>query len=203
MALSDEAYSRTIAILKIGLPLVALIMLSTIFLFAKEIISIADIDLPFKDPEGENRVREQRISQPFFVGGLENGSTVTFSARSGRPDLSGQKTALIDDATIEILEPSGYSVTFDAKKMDFDEAAKLVEMLHGVAISTSDGYLINTAKMTAITDRVEFVAPEKVTAFGPMGRFEAGAMRIFAPQPEQKLQMVFTGGINLVYLPKR
>ena len=66
MARADNAWSRWVALLKIVLPLIALALLSSIFLLSRTIDPTATI--PFTEVDVEDRVREPRLTEPKFSG---------------------------------------------------------------------------------------------------------------------------------------
>ncbi len=64
MATYDNTYSRVVAWLKVLLPVIALVLLSTMFLISRTIDPSRAI--PFANVDVEGMVRDQRISAPAF-----------------------------------------------------------------------------------------------------------------------------------------
>lgn len=87
MAAFDNSYSRIIFWLKIALPLLALAVLSTLFLFSPRV----DIDgaLPYSEVDVEQLAREQRLTQPEYTSVMATAarcaSTPTLRARKPAP----------------------------------------------------------------------------------------------------------------------
>ena len=76
----DNLYSRAIFVTKLTLPLVALGLLSTVFLLARspnpeDAVTFAKVDV-------DTLMREQRLSSPRFAGESNDGGLVLFNRRS-------------------------------------------------------------------------------------------------------------------------
>ncbi|KKK72711.1 hypothetical protein LCGC14_2901140, partial [marine sediment metagenome] len=80
----DNSYSRLVAWLKVALPLLALAILSTVFLVAERRGTRNEI--PYSRGEIDEILREQRIRNPNYAGVTKDGSAVAFSADSARPE---------------------------------------------------------------------------------------------------------------------
>ena len=83
MVVQDDTYSRVIAWLKILLPLVALGILSILFLVARTIDPAQN--LPFADVDIAEITRDQRVSRPNFSAVTADGAAITLSASTARP----------------------------------------------------------------------------------------------------------------------
>ena len=81
----DDGYSALVAWLKTLLPIVALGLLSTIFLFSGKV----DVtqSLPYAEHNVAEIIREQRITQPYFTGIASNGTEIALSAAYASPQV--------------------------------------------------------------------------------------------------------------------
>jgi lipopolysaccharide export system protein LptC len=59
-----DRYSRTIAFLKVLLPLTALAILATLFLLSRSEDTVATI--PFAEDDVSSRTRDQQVTRPFL-----------------------------------------------------------------------------------------------------------------------------------------
>jgi len=78
--LDDNTYSRVVAWAKVLLPLLALALLSTLFLVARTVDPAQK--LPFADIDVDAIAREQRIGAPKFNGVTKEGTAISLSADS-------------------------------------------------------------------------------------------------------------------------
>ena len=78
----DESYSQLVGFLKITLPLAALALMSTIFLFARA--PSQDSTIPYA--EIEEIAREPRLSGAQLSGVTEDGSVIELNARTAKPE---------------------------------------------------------------------------------------------------------------------
>lgn len=199
MASYDNSYSRFVALTKIMLPLAALALLSTLFLFARG--SDPTGNLPFSKVEVDQIVREQRLSAPKFSGVTKDGTSVQISADIARPDTTNPQrmtgeglSALLqlpDSATVEITAPHG---TIDA-------GAGLVTLSGEVLLATSTGYRVTADALTASLEATSVISPKPVVAEGPIGTLNAGSMDLTLN--EAAYHLVFKDRVKLVYDPTK
>ena len=84
MAIGDHAYTRVIRGLKITLPLVALALLSAMFLLSKKVEPTAAIAL--SDRAFRAKIDRSQLSNPNYDGTTGNGESMNVTAQSARPD---------------------------------------------------------------------------------------------------------------------
>ena len=81
----NDGYSAFVTWVKTLLPIAALGLLSTIFLFSGKV----DVtqSLPYAEHNVAEIIREQRITQPYFTGISNNGTKIAISAAYASPDV--------------------------------------------------------------------------------------------------------------------
>jgi len=84
MATRDNAYSRFVQWAKILFPLIALGLLSTMFLFSRNVDPSNAI--PFADIDVEQIARDQQLSSPRFSGTTSGGASIIVDAETAMPD---------------------------------------------------------------------------------------------------------------------
>jgi len=195
MAATSDGYSRLVAWMKIILPLIALAMLSTLFLVSRGIDPGKTI--PYADVDVERLAREARIGAPSYAGMTEDGAAVSFRAESALPG-SDTFTAQRPEARIEL--PTGRTILIEAKRGHVDREAGIAALAGEAVVETSDGYRIETDEAEARLDMtlVETLGP--VRGEGPVGEFDAGRMVLNHSEAEGYV-LRFEGGVNLVYRP--
>lgn len=192
-------YSRLIAWLKILLPLGALALLSTIFLYARGPDPIATI--PVLTGGADPTVTEQ-IGSPFYAGTTENGQGLTLAARQARfsgPDNSGM---IADDVRAVIDVRDGNRIVIDATLGQMDEGDRLL-LRDGVTLESSSGYTVRTEGLDAEINRVAIESTSEVTADGPGVTLSAGKLRVQEDKTTQDIQLLFTEGVKLIYIPQQ
>ncbi|MGB7268398.1 MAG: LPS export ABC transporter periplasmic protein LptC [Albidovulum sp.] len=197
MAAPVQLYSRLVLWLKILLPILALAILSTLFLFAKN-KDIGDA-LPYAQVEIDSLARNPRLTKPEYSGVTSDGAAVSFSAASARPGkAAGDATTAVKPVTI--YEADNHAkVTVHAENGRLDSAAGLLTLIDNVVVITSDGYLLRSDHMVSSLRQSLVTADGNVVTDAPFGRIYSGAMRLSGP-PDDHL-LVFNKGVRLVYTP--
>ena len=191
-------YSRLVAWLKVLLPLMALLLLSTLFLLSRNIDPMAT--LPFADTEIDERVRGQQITTPFLSGTTNSGDRVVVSAgkMATRSTLGNEA----DDFSAQIDLISGTRINLVSDRGQFDISSNASTLSGNVVITTSSGYVMKTAEMVADFDSLSLVSPGPVVGTGLFGTLSAGQMRLHRDGENSNAHLLFTNGVKLVYTPK-
>ncbi len=196
--MTGDPYSRLVSFLKIALPLVALAILSTVFLVSSRIEPGESI--PFAEGEVAERIRSQQVTGSVFSGVTTGGDRISFSAReivtaADRTNVAHHPVAQLDFA-------SGGSVRLEAERGDVDLNRDIVTMTRDVVIESKTGYTLRSDSLTSHLSYLDIVAPGEVTGNGPAGTLRAGGMRISEQKDGGNVQLLFTDGVKLVYDPK-
>lgn len=194
-----DSYSILVAWLKVLLPLMALLLLSTLFLLSRNIDPTATI--PFADTEIKDRLSGQQITGPFFSGATDSGDLVTVSAgkMSTRTGLKNEA----EDFSARIDLTSGTWVTVRADRGQFDLASSQSDLAGNVVITTSSGYTLTSDALLANFDHLVLHSPGSVSGNGPIGVLDAGQMRLTGGSGDTNAQLLFTNGVKLIYDPKK
>ena len=200
MTTYDNNYSRFVAYTKVILPIIALGILSTLFLLSRNIDPSQSI--PFADVDVEKLAREQGIGAPNYAGVTDDGSAISITADSARPLAGNPKIITAVNMTTTIEDANGGRFDITAKTGKIDSEQQVVTLRSGVQILTSTGYTINTSGLTAALNETSMISDGPITATGPLGSLNAGQM-VLSPQnkPGQPHVLVFKGGVKLIYDP--
>ena len=201
MAARDNIHSRVVFWLKIVLPLLALVILSTLFLFSRRIDT--DAALPYAEVDVEDLARNQRLTAPEYSGVTTDGAAIMIRAGVARPGAGGDAaTAEAVSATIET--PAGLRITLDAGQGALDDAAGRLILAGGVEIVTSSGYRVTAPRLDGALDRTELHSGGAVRAEAPFGAIDAGGLQIRHEDAGiPAYLMVFSDGVKLRYQPPR
>lgn len=194
-----DRHTRTIAFLKVIFPLAALALLSTLFLLSRAIQT--ETAIPFADTEIKERLRDQQITGPFFSGTTANGDQLSFSATKLITVLGRLGTNRAEDVQVEVKTGGGTSYQMQAQLAELNISDNMATLSGDVAIDSSTGYNISTQNLTIAISDTELSTSEPIKATGPVGTLTAGNLKIFTPKSSDSAQMLFSGGVMLVYTP--
>lgn len=199
MAAHDNTYSRFIAWAKIILPLGALAVLSTIFLFSRTIDS--DRTHTFANLDVQQLVREQRVNAPRYSAITADGAAISFVAATAQPDPDIPGLIRADDVQVSWQSPNSDRLDLSASAGTFNADLGQIRFFTGVDILTSTGYLVVADTLLLDINSSELSSKQPVEAVGPLGTIQAGAMHLQRPGADYVL--VFNDGVKLIYDPRK
>ena len=196
MAIPDNLHSRLVFWLKILLPILALAILSTLFLFSRRIDT--EGALPYSEVDVQELARDQRLTDPQYSTVTDDGSALSVAAAVARPGAGG--TA--DDLVMRYDTKDGLRIDLEATSGQIDQTGGQAILRDGVTITTSTGYKLTTSGLDAALDRTKVVSDGAVTATGPLGRIDAGRMELrHGDAGIDGYVLIFNDGVKLVYQP--
>ena len=206
MAIHDS-YSRVIAWLKILLPLIALGILSTVFLIAR--VAGPAQDLRHANADIAKLAEQQMIRNPSYFGVTGNGVAIRLDAESALPGLDGldpsspqQLHGLEVRAEIDI--PGGDRIDIYASDVKLDVPENLVRFGGGVWIESSSGYAIRAEAMRLGLDAARISSDGPTVFSGPVGHIASGSFRMEETGEDASYYyLVFKGGVKLLYDPEK
>jgi lipopolysaccharide export system protein LptC len=194
-----DTHTRVVGWLKVVLPLAALAILSTLFLVARRIDPEAA--LPYAEVDVEDLAREPRMTAPTYAGTTSDGASLTLSADEARPSAENAPAAAAA-LQMALKTPDGAVTELLAGAAVMDPVARQVILSDGVTVTTSSGYRLETAEMSAKLDRTGLESRAPVTATGPAGDIRANSMELSQDaQTPGAYVLVFKGDVRLVYQP--
>jgi lipopolysaccharide export system protein LptC len=194
---APNRYSTVVTWGKVALPLIALALLSTMFLFSRT--PDPDAALPFADVDIAELVREQRLSQPRFAGTLEDGREVTLVATTAAPEPANPSRIHLTDVETRVNLSEDNRLLLTARTGDMDLAAQRVALDGAVSATTTSGVSLTTDRMNVAMDIMQLLAPGPVELRGDGVILTAGSMEMTGPEGAAFLS--FTGGVRLLYEP--
>lgn len=179
------------------LPLVALALLSTMFLFARSVAPTSTI--PFAEIELKERIEDQQITGPFLAGKTAGGHDIRVTADAARPDTENPNLARVSNLKADIAFEDAHSVELTAGAGEVNGRELTAELSEMVQIKSSNGYVIQSSALSLNMDAGTAISKAEVTGSGPAGRFRAGAMELTAGDENSQGQFLFTNGVELIY----
>ncbi len=196
----DNAYSRAIAIVKVVLPLVALGILSTLFLLSRGQLGEP---LPWSDAELGELAREERLGNPTYAALTEDGSELRLKAARLVPDPGEDGVAHGETLSARLLRPDGITLDLSAPEGMLDRNRHVAELTGGVQLGSSNGYVATMpgARLRTNLTHLESLGP--VAAEGPVGTLSAGKLTVTSePGGRKGTVALFSGGVHLIYRPQ-
>ncbi|MFY0595030.1 MAG: LPS export ABC transporter periplasmic protein LptC [Cognatishimia sp.] len=199
MARRGLTYSQTITWLKVLLPLFALALFSTMFLFAQSVAPTSTI--PFAKIELEDHAREQRLGAPFLTGQTVNGHNIQVTAASATPDPDHPRRSFVEKLNAKLDQQDGVSLELDARTGTINSGLLTADLAGEVRLNASNGYQFQTEALTLNIDQGTAMSDTTTTGSGPFGSFEAGAMELTFEGEQLGGRFLFTKGVKLIYTP--
>ncbi|WP_324752630.1 LPS export ABC transporter periplasmic protein LptC [Roseovarius sp. Pro17] len=197
----DNFHTRLVNWAKIILPLVALGLLSTLFLLSKKVdLSTA---IPFSDVDLAQRAHDQGATNPSFAGVASGGEEVSFRAATVRPDPDDRERLLAEIVSATLLLNGGAVIDIAAERGAASQSRMMARLEGDVQITTTTGYDIRTDAIDARFDTLFAETPGPVTGFGPPGTLNAGRMILTSDPKTGNAHLQFTDGVKLVYKPAK
>ncbi|HKL69483.1 hypothetical protein [Salibaculum sp.] len=196
MAPADQLRSRWVAILKVGLPLAALALMSTVFLLARAPLPGGDI--PYA--EIEEIARDPRVSGAQITGMAEDGSIIEVTAGQARPK---GPLIQIDDMRADITSAGGVDIAIRAGNGEVNSETQHARLFGLTRITTSNGYEMETSGLAADIAAGRIVSEGALEVRTPFGALTAGKLLIDTPDAQTGQRMLFHDGVRLVYQPRQ
>lgn len=194
-----DRHTRLVGWLKVLLPLLALILLSSLFLISRT-IDPSDA-IPYADVDVEDRARTPRMTQPAYAGTTSDGGTVTLTADEARPGAA-QGDGSAQAIRAQMTTPDGARSDLMAGQAEITAAAQKLRLSQGVSLANSAGYRLEAGAIVLGLDRSGAQSEGPVMAEGPTGRIDAGGMEISVdPTRPGAYLLVFNQGVRLLYQP--
>lgn len=194
----DNLYSKIVVWVKVTLPLVALALLSSLFLLSGT--PDPDAALPYADVDIEQIIREQRVSEPRFAGVLGDNQTLVLSADAVTTQV-GQTDRIRAQSIDGRMELTGTDyLTLAARFGDFDMAAQVATLTEGVTLTDAQGYQMVSDSLLLALDQVHITAPTAVHVTGPGLDLTADSMELAGPEGQTILR--FAGSVRVIYTPQ-
>ncbi len=192
----NDSHSRLVLWLKVTLPLLALAILSTLFLVAETLDPEAAI--PYAEVDVGQILSEQGVTRPEFGGVTEDGVTVSVAAEAIRPSGPAYRGT---DLTVQMTLPDGGVIDVVSPEGTFDLPGETAVLAGGVRVSSTAGYDVTTESLRAGWSVASLETDSTVEAVGPVGSLTAGRMSLTQRDDGAGHVLVFKDGVRLIYRP--
>ena len=200
MAGGPGLHSRIVGILKVGLPLVALGMLASLFLVQTD--DRLGGGIVFSKGDVEALGEGLRITNPTFTGTTAGQDEFRFTAALVEPDAAPPERARITTLAGEVALHNGPVVELEADTGDLHVPTQRLDLAGNVHIRTSEGYRMVAEQATLDLKAGSIVAGNVVETSGPLGKIDSGSLTVQpAAASGEARRFSFGNGVRLVYDP--
>lgn len=204
MVQSPDRYSRWVSIARIGFPVIALILIVSVFLFSKS-DALRD-GLLITDEEMIALATGQKITNANFAGVTVGGDAFTVTADEALPDAPRPKRVYLVEPIVKINTKEGRDIRSESRNGRLDIEKNLATQMQDVVITTDDGYRATSDFVTIMLDSGNAISPGPVNATGPIGSIEAGrfeAIQNLQDNPDGgRTVLLFQRGVKVIYRPQ-
>jgi len=170
--------TRIIRLLRIGLPLVAVGLLASVFLSGEP--RVTDATLTFSEADLKAMHSGLQITSPQLSGASMAGDIYDFSASVVRPDSLDFSVADISELVGSIAYVDGPTVHITSQSAQLNLLTRNMILETGIELRTSDGYRASADRVEVDGDEAIIKALGNVSADGPLGHVEANRMEILS-----------------------
>ena len=192
----DESYSQFVGFLKITLPLAALALMSTVFLFARA--PTQESTIPYA--EIEEIAEEPRLAGAQVSGVADDGSVIALDARIARPTTTGLSAEAL---TGTVDTPAGVHIDIQSSGAEIDNQTQSARLTGLTYLQTSNGYEMETTGLTANLGSGRIFSDGALEVQAPFGSLTAGGLLIETPEGATGQVMLFQNGVRLIYTPQQ
>ncbi len=200
MAAATDPYSRLVTILKVLLPLIAIGLLSSLFLVQNDNGSGGEIT--FSAGDLEDLGSGLRVSNPVFSGSSRNADRFRFQADLVVPDAIPPQRADITGLAGEVAFVDGGRLDLVSRRGALDIPAQTLDLEGAVRIETADGYRMETEALRIDLGAGSLSTAVPVTVTGTGGRIEAGDLTVTPTgDTTENRRFLFGNGVRVLYDP--
>lgn len=196
-------YSRFVSYLKIGLPLIAILLLGTVFLVTSP-DDFAGSGLVFTDADRDALGQGLQVNGATISGATRAGDTYVFKAEILVPDSLNANKLSAKSVSGSITTRGGITVELSADQASLDRSNKTFQVSGRAHLETSDGYVADTDGLIGDFTNGTLESMGLVTVDGPTGHIQAGSLLLTTtPSDSKNTTLHFDNGVRLIFKPKQ
>lgn len=197
-----DTHSRVVRVLRWVLPLVALILLASIFVLSNS--SKLQYGLILADSKLAELAVGQKITNPQFSGVTRGGDAFTIAAEWALPDAPKPERIELSKPRTTIDFESGRALEVAAGSGLLNLETSEATLADEVNVITSSGFVATSSSLLMNFRTGNLSSGGPVHADSPMGTIDAGSMTLtqdLDENPAGQAVLQFTKSVKLVYKP--
>jgi lipopolysaccharide export system protein LptC len=189
--------SRIVAWLRVIMPLMALALLSVVFLLARK--PEPEASIPYANVDPQDLAERQAVTNPTYTGVTTNGSHLTIAGAEAQPG-AGLNEGSMRSIRMTLRAPDGRAADVSAGTAVLD--GDHVALQDGARMTTADGWIVTAPEFHASTTAGTVAADREVNVRAPFGDLTAGRMELRPRAPQDADHVLdLKGGVRLMYRP--
>lgn len=202
MGLGNDGYTRFVTVTKVVLPLIAIGLLGTVFLFTND--DSLEGGFSFTKADLDTLESGMRIEKPRMFGSNPNGDLYNFVADVLLPDSLTPSLVEAQRISGEIQYQTGGSVQLTADKAEFMLEGNQIRLSGSMLVVMSDGTRVKGEGLLAELDSGKLTSNGAISATSPLGDIQAGNFRVelVGVDDEEKQMIWFENGVMLSFKPE-
>jgi len=202
MGLGFDGYTRFVTVTKVVLPLIAIALLGTVFLFTND--DSLEGGLTFSKADLDTLESGMQVVKPRTFGSTPNGDLYNFVADTLLPDSITPSLVEAQNLSGEIQYQTGGTVLLSADKAEFMLEGNQIHLSGGMLAVMSDGSRVTGEGLLAELDTGKLTSNGAVSATSPLGNIQAGNFRVelVGVDDDEKQMIWFENGVMLSFKPE-
>ena len=201
MAGRKLTYSQTIFVVKIILPAVAILLIIGVFALSRG--QTDQSSLPFSVREISERLREQAVTNPLYIGSTQNGTEIRVSAERLVPAQGNQQVTTFTTVRAEFVDDQVSMGIITANQALLDTASDTVEFIGDVLMTDNITRLVSATKLITNHDMTASVFDGSVQLLYRNNSISSEKLEVFRQTSTSPRRFVFTANVKLIYNPEQ
>ena len=201
MAGRKLTYSQTIFVVKIILPAVAILLIIGVFALSRG--QTDQSSLPFSVREISERLREQAVTNPLYIGSTQNGTEIRVSAERLVPAQGNQQVTTFTTVRAEFVDDQVSMGIITANQALLDTASDTVEFIGDVLMTDNITRLVSATKLITNHEMTASVFDGSVQLLYRNNSISSEKLEVFRQTSTSPRRFVFTANVKLIYNPEQ
>lgn len=192
-------YSQTIFVMKIMLPAVAILLIISVFALSRG--QTDQQKLPFSPHEITQRLKEQAIDNPLYIGSTQNGTEVRVSAKRLIPIQGDQKFTTFHTVHAEFVKGRLPIGVITAEQARLDTSSDIVEFIGNVVMTDNDTRRVTADKLHTNGSMTNSVFEGSVKLMNGQNSVTSDKLEVYRQSASSPRRFVFTERVKMIYNP--
>ncbi len=201
MAGRKLTYSQTIFVVKIILPAVAILLIIGVFALSRG--QTDQSSLPFSVREISERLGEQAVTNPLYIGSTQNGTEIRVSAERLVPAQGNQQVTTFTTVRAEFVDDQVSMGIITANQALLDTASDTVEFIGDVLMTDNITRLVSATKLITNHEMTASVFDGSVQLLYRNNSISSEKLEVFRQTSTSPRRFVFTDNVKLIYNPEQ
>ncbi len=193
--MGNKTYTKIVRILKLALPLMAVVIIAVIFAWPK--MQAPDLPEPGEDLITSN-IEKNELIKPRFESRDDKNQPFTITADTATQNVRNPDVVELSRPMADMHLNNGASIAIEADNGTYAQKAEKLVLEGKVRLSHDGGYEMVSDKLMINIEKQQAITDQNVSGHGPEGTIEATGMQADG----QNKKLVFTGPAKLTLYQK-